>query len=126
MTVTSLFPILATRDLPRIVSFYEQVLGATIDYRFPSPEGEGDAYVSLRFGAAGALGVGSDPDAAPEVPHDRIALWFYVDDVDAAFAAALRAEVSEERAPTDMPWGERVAQVRDPDGNLINLAAPPH
>jgi uncharacterized glyoxalase superfamily protein PhnB len=23
--------------------------------------------------------------------------------------------------PADMPWGERVAQVRDPDGNLVNL-----
>jgi hypothetical protein len=26
--------------------------------------------------------------------------------------------------PTDMPWGHRVAHVRDPDGNALNLNAP--
>lgn len=27
-------------------------------------------------------------------------------------------------APEDLPWGERVAQVRDPDGNLLYVATP--
>ena len=86
----------------------------------------GDAYVGLGFpGSGAALGVGADPDTAPETAHDRVALWFYVDDVDAAFAAAVRSGARTEREPTDMPWGERVAQVRDPDGNLVNLAAQP-
>jgi lactoylglutathione lyase len=26
-------------------------------------------------------------------------------------------------APEDQPWGERVAQTRDPDGNLVYLGA---
>jgi hypothetical protein len=26
--------------------------------------------------------------------------------------------------PTDMPWGNRSALLRDPDGNLVNLFAP--
>lgn len=26
-------------------------------------------------------------------------------------------------APADMPWGERIAYVEDPDGNLVMLAA---
>jgi predicted enzyme related to lactoylglutathione lyase len=120
MGVRSLFPILNSRDLPRLVRFYEDALGASVEYRFAS--GEVDDYVSLRFGAE-ALGIGRVPDAPIE--GDRFALWFYVDDVDAAFAAFLTAGGSALQPPTDMPWGERVAQARDVDGNLVNLAAQP-
>lgn len=120
MTVRSLFPILSTPDLPGLVSFYERALGAEVGYRFPDGT-SADAYVSLRLGAA-TLGVGA---ASAPSTGDRIALWFYVDDVDAAHEAALRAGAGEERAPTDMPWGERVSQVRDPDGNLVNLGVEP-
>ena len=121
MTVRSLFPILSTTDLPRLVEFYRAALAAVVEYRFPDAAG-GDAYVALSTGG-GALGIGADP--ALEATGDRIALWFYVDDLDATHAAALRAGASEQREPTDMPWGERVSQVRDPDGNLVNFAEPP-
>jgi uncharacterized glyoxalase superfamily protein PhnB len=122
MTVRSLFPIVSTVDLPRLVEFYRGALGAVVEYRFPDDSG-GDAYVSLGLGGA-TLGIGADP-ATPAPDGDRIALWFYVDDVDAAHSAALAAGASEERPPTWMPWGERVSQFRDPDGNLVNLAAEP-
>ncbi|MDF2554694.1 MAG: bleomycin resistance protein [Microbacterium sp.] len=77
--------------------------------------------MSLALGPA-SLGIAHDPRTADAVSSgDRVALWFYVDDVDAAFAAAVRSGAAEVDAPTDMPWGERVAQVRDPDGHLVNL-----
>ncbi|MEU1971515.1 VOC family protein [Microbacterium sp. NPDC019599] len=120
MAVESLFPILLTRDLPRLVSFYESALHGRVDYRFGSAEE--DDYVSLTFGSA-SLGIGRDPDAATS--GDRVALWFYVDDVDAAFERWREAGGAISSPPADMPWGERVAQVRDPDGNLVNLGARP-
>ena len=43
--------------------------------------------------------------------------------MDAAHAATLAAGAVEVSAPTDMPWGERVAEVRDADGNLLVLGA---
>lgn len=118
MTVRSLFPILVSRDLPRLVSFYERALHGRVVYRFGSAEE--DDYVSLELGGA-SLGLARDPAAPPA--NDRIALWFYVEDVDAAYARWMTAGGDTERVPTDMPWGERVAQVRDPDGNLVNLGA---
>ena len=118
MAVRSLFPILLARDLPRLVRFYESALGATVAYRFGS--GEEDDYVSLQIGEI-ALGIGRDPDALPLSAGDRVALWFYVDDVDATYAAWMDAGGRGDQAPADMPWGERVAQVRDPGGTLVNL-----
>jgi len=120
MGVRSLFPILNSRDLPRLVAFYESVLGATVEYRFAS--GDEDDYVSLRLGTE-ALGIGRAPDAATD--GDRVALWFYVDDVDETFATWTAAGGSVVEPPADMPWGERVSQVRDLDGNLVNLGAEP-
>lgn len=121
MTVRSLFPILTTADLPRLVDFYARALGAEVVYRFSADDGT-DAYVSLELGPA-SLGIGAD--AAPTADSDRIALWFYVTDVDSAFQAVLRSGGAQVQPPTTMPWGERVAQIRDPDGNLVNLAAEP-
>ncbi|GAA5086988.1 VOC family protein [Microbacterium yannicii] len=118
MGVRSLFPILLARDLPRLVRFYESALGATVAYRFGS--GGEDDYVSLKIGET-SLGIGRDPDALPPSVGDRVALWFYVDDVDATYAAWLDAGGRGDEAPADMPWGERVAQVRDPGGTLVNL-----
>lgn len=120
MTVRSLFPILLTRDLPRLVSFYEHALRGRVDYRFGSPDE--DDYVSLKVGDA-SLGVGRDPGAA--TVGDRVALWFYVDDVDLAFERWREVGGDIVSPPDDMAWGERVAQVRDPDGNLVNLGAAP-
>lgn len=116
MAVRSLFPILLTRDLPRLVSFYERALQAKVTYRFGSTDE--DDYVALAVGPA-SLGIGRDPQTPP--PADRIALWFYVDDVDRVHGRWTMAGGTSVQEPSDMPWGERVAQVRDPDGNLVNL-----
>ena len=59
----------------------------------------------------------------PESGHDRTSLWFYVDDVDDSYRRALEAGASPHSEPTNMPWGERMGQVRDPDGLTINLGA---
>jgi uncharacterized glyoxalase superfamily protein PhnB len=122
MAVVSLFPILATPDLPALTDFYISALGGEVTYRFSGPDGM-DEYVALALGSA-SLGIGRDP-AVTRSAGDPIALWFYVDDVDDAYSASLKAGATASREPTDMPWGERVAQVRDPAGNLVNFAAGP-
>jgi len=115
MTVQSLFPILRTDDPAPLADFYLRALGGEITYTF------GDDFLSLDLGAA-HLGIGRE--AAP-VRGAQVALWFYVDDVDAAFESAVRSGASGVEEPADMPWGERVAHVRDPDGNAVYLGARP-
>jgi len=42
---------------------------------------------------------------------------------DSTVSALRDAGVSVVREPADMPWGERVGFVTDPEGNLLALAA---
>jgi uncharacterized glyoxalase superfamily protein PhnB len=113
MAVTRLFPVLRTRDLVRLVRFYEEALGATPFYRFE------DVYVALSLGE-GTIGIGLEPEIGP---GDRLAVWLYVDDVDAVYRTVLECGGESVEEPADMPWGERVAQVRDVDGNPLYLGA---
>ncbi|GAA2930682.1 VOC family protein [Microbacterium luteolum] len=116
MVIDRLFPILRTPDLPQLSGFYEQAFDAEVTYRY---DHEGvDVYVALAVGG-GQIGIGLEADIAR---GDAIAVWFYTDDVDATYAAALAAGAASVAPPEDLPWGERVAQVRDPDGNLLYVA----
>ncbi|WP_159619988.1 VOC family protein [Arthrobacter zhaoguopingii] len=119
MAVRGGFPILSTQDLERLVSFYESAFDAERTYGYPGPDGN-DVFVSLRVGGAT---VAIAADEVPTAAADRIALWFYVDDADSAYEQALRAGGQAVRGPADMPWGERVASIKDPDGFLISMGA---
>ena len=118
----SAFPIVSTPDLAGALRFYRDVLGGTVTYQFP-PEGD-PGYVALDIGDS-HLGVASDPTAAAGADAQRFALWIYVDDCDAAFDRLRTGGATGVDEPADQPWGERIARVRDPDGNTVILGAPP-
>jgi lactoylglutathione lyase len=107
------FPILAVHDLAAIRRFYEQ-LGFVQVYQFP-PEGE-PGFVTMQRGAA-SIGIGAGGNNA----KDQFGYWVYVDDVDATLASLVSAGAPIVAEPEDQPWGERVAQTRDPNGNLVYL-----
>jgi lactoylglutathione lyase len=113
---TTIFPILTTRDLRAALAFYRDLLGATVNYEFPGPDGE-PGYVGLQLGSA-HLGIGRDP-AAVMGPSRHLSLWVYAEDCDAAVARLRAAGVKIVEEPVDQPWGERVARVLDPDGNSV-------
>jgi lactoylglutathione lyase len=121
VNVTQLFPILSTNDLPRLLGFYRDRLGGTVTYEFPGPDGE-PAYVGLDIGSS-HMGIGRDPEGSAPEGRQRFSLWVYVDDCDAAVDALRAAGVTVVEPPADQPWGERVARVRDPDGNDVIIGA---
>ncbi|MEQ7129423.1 VOC family protein [Actinopolymorpha sp. B11F2] len=109
------FPIISVGDLSSARRFYEQ-LGFTQVYQFP-PEGE-PGFVTMERGSSSiGIGAGSATDA------DRFGYWVYVDDVDATLQSLAAAGTPVVAEPEDQPWGERVDQTRDPDGNLVYLGA---
>ena len=56
---------------------------------------------------------------------DKVAIIFEVDDVDRALEDLRKRGAPVSAEPTDQTdWGIRVAYIRDPDGNLIELNAP--
>lgn len=113
---TDAFPIISTPDMERALGFYRDLLGGTVDYRFP-PEGE-PGYVSLRIGGA-QIGIGYVADVEAGGGGQRFSLWVYAESCDEAVERlrAGGAQITEE--PADQPWGERVARVLDPDGNEV-------
>jgi lactoylglutathione lyase len=118
VTAASIFPILVTRNLSAELGFYRDLLGATVTYEFPGPDGE-PGYVGLQLGPS-HLGIGRDPELT-DGPSARFSLWAYVEDCDAAVARLRTAGVTVVDDPADQPWGERIARVLDPDGNTVIL-----
>jgi len=112
-----LFPIISTADLPRALRFYRDLLGGTVAFEFPGPDGQ-PAYVGIDIGTS-HLGIGMDPAAPGPDARKAISLWIYADDCDAAVAELRAGAVTITQEPADQPWGERVARVLDPDGNEV-------
>jgi predicted enzyme related to lactoylglutathione lyase len=115
--MTSIQPIASTPDLPRLCAFYETVLGATQTLRVPE-EGP-EFYVELRIGAT-TLGLVQEDNIEIGAPV-RIIFSADVTDVDALLPKVKSAGGTVQGPANDMPWGQRVAHVLDPDGNMLNL-----
>lgn len=49
-------------------------------------------------------------------------LYVYVDDADSTYQRALDAGAETVEAPLDTPYGDRRAMIRDPYGNLFQIA----
>ncbi|MQA75499.1 MAG: hypothetical protein GEU88_14355 [Solirubrobacterales bacterium] len=119
------FPVLHAKDVEAVAAFY-LLLGFSERSRLPGPDGDA-GFIGLRRGDA-ELGVtteesprmlaGVEPGAGP-----RGELFIYVDDVDATVRQLRDGGGEIAREPVDMPWGERVAFVFDPEGNLVSLAS---
>jgi len=115
--VPTIQPILITADLDRLLAFYTGLLGAQENFRYPE---DGPVFsVGLALGDS-ELGLATNAEVHPGSPG-RVLLGIDVPDVDALLerVAALGGHV---RGPAnDMPWGQRVAHIADPDGNVVNL-----
>lgn len=120
------FPVVYARGVEQTARFYER-LGFRRHSQLPA-EGE-PGYVGLRRGEGGSeLAVVSDQWPHAQFQLDvsrgpRFEMYVYVADVDRTAEELRRFGVAILRESADMPWGERVAYVADPDGNPVALAA---
>ena len=120
------FPVLYAGDVEKVAGFYA-TLGFEEQFRMPGPDGAA-GFIGLRRDAAELAVVTEDsPRMLAGVepgPGPRHELFVYVEDVDAAVKRAAANGGSVLKEPADMPWGERVGFVADPEGNVVSLAAP--
>ena len=120
------FPVLYAKHVEGVAAFYA-TLGFEEHFRLPGAEGAA-GFIGLRRDAAElAVVTEESPRQLAGVepgPGPRHELFVYVEDVDGAVAAVPAAGGSVLKEPADMPWGERVGFVTDPEGNVVSLATP--
>jgi catechol 2,3-dioxygenase-like lactoylglutathione lyase family enzyme len=115
-------------DMGRSLAFYRQ-LGLEPP---AGSDSEGHVEVSLPGGMRLAWDSAEvirsfDPDWKAPSGGQRVGLAFLYDtpaDVDSAYADLERQGYHGHKAPWDAFWGQRYAQISDPDGNVVDLFAP--
>ncbi|MGW4937856.1 VOC family protein [Streptomyces sp. NPDC004166] len=112
--------VIVTADQDRLLGFYTKLFGAKEIFRIPA---EGPAfYLGLRIGDTDLGLVAETNPGSRGTP--RLLLSIDVDDVDEALGRVTALGGSVRSGPNDMPWGQRVAHIQDPDGNPVNLTQP--
>ncbi|MGV2829730.1 VOC family protein [Myxosarcina sp. GI1(2024)] len=113
-------------DYKTCLKFYRDILGLKVTFA-----SEIDTYIELTDGATKLTLLnrnkipeyfGSDTPVSFGHKNDAIALSFHVEDVDKAFEYLCQQGVEIVSKPWDFAdWGVKLALVRDPEGNLIEL-----
>ncbi|HXY85752.1 MAG TPA: VOC family protein [Gaiellaceae bacterium] len=102
---------LFTADVPKLVEFYERVLGVG-----PRSRSESHAYFDVG-GTTIFIHLATDEEFQDAPTGDHVS--FAVPDPE-ALSGDLRASGSDVVGPKEFYWG-RSAYVRDPDGRLVEL-----
>src|SRR3954451_23023959 len=123
------YTILYVRDVAASLEFYERAFGQK--RRLLHESGQ---YAELETGsttlafASRELAADNLPEGASatadDVPPTVFEVCFVSDDVEGDHARAVEAGAHTVSRPQEKPWGQRVAYVRDLDGNLIEIASP--
>jgi catechol 2,3-dioxygenase-like lactoylglutathione lyase family enzyme len=117
-------------DLGRAADFYRR-----LGLPFPEdvdPEGHGHVEAELPGGLRLMLDSEEtirsfNPDWQAPTGDPRTGVAFLCDspdDVNRVYAELLEAGAEATKEPWDAAWGQRYAQVKDPDGNAVDLFAP--
>ncbi|HZN91018.1 MAG TPA: VOC family protein [Thermoleophilaceae bacterium] len=123
------YTILYVADVGATLELYERAFAQR--RRFLHESG---SYAELETGGT-VLAFASNELAASNVPglmrpralgHARpsFEVCFVTDDVQGAFDRAVSEGAEAVTSPQTKPWGQQVAYVRDPDGNLVEIASP--
>jgi uncharacterized glyoxalase superfamily protein PhnB len=113
---------LVAADIKGMVGFYELVTGQTAEWRAPVFAEIVTPSATLAIGSVETVTLFKEGSAKAGANRTAI-LEFQVDDVDAEFAR-LKDKVEVVHEPKVMPWGNRTAQFRDPEGTAASLFTP--
>lgn len=118
-------PGLAIDGAAAAIEFYKNVFGATERMRMPGPDGK-IVHCELMFGNSVVMLGDPAPDMdfldPKTVGGTPVNLYVYVEDADAAFAAALSAGAKELTPMTTQFYGDRSGSFEDPWGHRWTVA----
>ena len=106
----SVTPRLVARDAGALVTFLKAAFAASGEYR---PDGPSEIRIGDSIVMVGGAGVRAAMGSF---------LYLYVEDADAVYARAVAAGAEVVEPPCDTHYGDRRATVRDPAGNLWQIA----
>ena len=115
MNTQTVIPQLRMTDAVRSQAFYVEQLGFSIDWQHQFEPGLPLFLQLTREGQTIFLS-GHAGDCAPGG-----AVYFWVPDADAVYAAVIAAGVTPAKPIADMPWGVREFQLVDPDHNKLRF-----
>ncbi|MBJ9967639.1 VOC family protein [Burkholderia seminalis] len=104
-------PRIVVPDPENLIAFIRTVFDARGEYRAGLP-------ADIRIGDSVVMISGGDGLRDPMPAF----LYVYVEDTDAIHRRAVAAHAISLEAPADMPYGDRRAMVKDPWGNLWQIA----
>lgn len=130
-TVSLGYTIFFVDDVDATLRFYQDGFG--LERRMLTPEGDyGEldtgatvlAFVSNQLAEANLGAVGGFAPLDPNQPPVAASITLVTDDVSAVAKQAVAAGAELLTEPADKPWGQTVANTRDPNGILIEIATP--
>jgi PhnB protein len=124
-----LTPYLTVSDAQKSLDFYQRAFGFGPGNVIPGPEG-GVMHAEMTWQGKCVVMFSPESAASPKPmktpAHSGIELplvfYVYCPDVDALTAQARQAGATVLSDPEDMFWGDRMANLRDPDGYLWSFA----
>ena len=110
---TTVTPWIISADTPQLIDFLAAAFDGTELARLANDDGS-ISHAEVRIGDAVVMAFDAPPGIDPMPAFIRL----YVDDARKGFAKALEAGATEVTKPTLLAFGDRVARVRDPLGNI--------
>ncbi len=105
--------IVFARDLNELSTFYRTAL------RIQSEVVEEEGHVGFDLGD---IYLGFDRSDGSHQHPGAVSFWVRVDDLDATYHRCLDLGATSVIEPVWRPWGDRLAAVRDPEGNMLGFS----
>ena len=100
-------------DPARLSAFY--IAALRIDGEIVEEEG----HVGFDLGE---LYLGFDQSDGTHQRPGAVTFWLRVDDLDATFQRCIDLGAAPVIEPVERPWGDRLASVTDPEGNVVGFS----
>jgi uncharacterized glyoxalase superfamily protein PhnB len=121
----SLTPHLIVRNGRQAIEFYQKAFGAVSRGVMDGPDG-GVMHAEMKIGDSVFMLADESPEMGNKSPQSLggspVTIHIYTTDSDKVFNAAVAAGATVNLPMTDMFWGDRYGQVKDPFGHVWSIA----